>query len=145
MTGLDTQVNSLISRINPAFSSLCSSDAIAFLLGSSNHLNGCLTGFALESIFSACSTSFLGTPGMSEGHQVKISQRSQRNSTSVLSYAGSRFTAMEVVLFGSVLCGLEHAFLCGIQAYAFYVAFFSHPCCCPPAVLRVSMPFSAGL
>jgi hypothetical protein len=33
MTGLDTQVDDLISRMNPAFSSLCSSDAIAFLLG----------------------------------------------------------------------------------------------------------------
>jgi hypothetical protein len=49
-----------------------------------------------------CSTSSLGTPGMSEGHQVKISQCSRRNSTSALSYAGSKFTAMEVVLFGSV-------------------------------------------
>jgi hypothetical protein len=45
--------------------------------------------------------SSLGTPGMSEGHQAKISQCSWRNSTSTLSYAGSRFTAMEVVLFGS--------------------------------------------
>jgi hypothetical protein len=47
-------------------------------------------------------TSSLGTPGMYEGHQAKISQRSRRNSMSALSYAGSRFTAMEVVLFGSV-------------------------------------------
>jgi hypothetical protein len=102
MTGLDTQVDDLISQMNPAFSSLCSSDAIAFLLGSSNHRSGCLNDFALGSTFSACSTSSLGTPGMSEGHQVKISQRSRRNSMSVLSYAGSKFTAMEVVLFGSV-------------------------------------------
>jgi hypothetical protein len=102
MTGLDTQVDDLISLMNSAFSSLCSSDAIAFLLGSSNHRSSCLTGFALGSTFSACSTSSLGTPGMSEGHQAKISQRSRRNSTSALSYAGSRFTAIEVVLFGSV-------------------------------------------
>jgi hypothetical protein len=102
MTGLDTQVDDLISRMNPAFFSLCSSDAITFLLGSSNHCSGCLTGFALGSTFSACSTSSLGTPSMSEGHQAKISQRSRRNSTSALSYAGSRFTAIEVVLFGSV-------------------------------------------
>jgi hypothetical protein len=102
MTGLDTQVEDLISWMNPVFSSLCSSDAIAFLLGLSNRLNGFLTGFALGSMFSACSTSSLGTPGMSEGHQAKISQRSWRNSTSALSYAGSRITAIEVVLFGSV-------------------------------------------
>jgi hypothetical protein len=102
MTGLDTQVDDLISLMNPAFSSLCSSDAIAFLLGSSNRHSGCLTGFALGSTFSACSTSSLGTPGMSEGHQAKISKQSWRNSTSALSYAGSRFTAIEVVLFGSV-------------------------------------------
>jgi hypothetical protein len=61
-----------------------------------------LTGFAFESTFSACSTSSLGTPGMSEGHQAKISQHSRRNSTSALCYAGYRFTAMEVILFGSV-------------------------------------------
>jgi hypothetical protein len=61
-----------------------------------------LTGFALGSTFSACSTSSLRTPGMSEGHQAKISQRSGRNSTSALSYVGSRFTAIEVVLFGYV-------------------------------------------
>jgi hypothetical protein len=102
MTGLDTQVDDLISLMNLVFSNLCSSDAIAFLLGSSNHLSGCLTGFALGSTFSACSTSSLGTPGMSEGHQVKISQRSRRNSTSALSYVGSRFTAIEVILFGSI-------------------------------------------
>jgi hypothetical protein len=75
MTGLDTQVDALISQMNPVFSSLCSSDAIAFLLGSSNYHNGCLTSFALGSTFNACSTSSLGTPGMSEGHQAKISQR----------------------------------------------------------------------
>jgi hypothetical protein len=102
MTGLDTQVDDLISQMNPAFSSQCSSDAMAFLFGSSNRHSGCLTGFDLGSTFSACSTSSLGTPGMSEGHQAKISQLSWRNSMSALSYAGSKFTAMEVVLFGSV-------------------------------------------
>jgi hypothetical protein len=47
-----------------------------------------LTDLALGSIFSACSTSSFGTPGMSEGHQAKISQCSWRNSMSALSYAG---------------------------------------------------------
>jgi hypothetical protein len=42
------------------------------------------------------------SPSMSEGHQAKISQHSRRNSMSALSYAGSRFTAIEVILFGSV-------------------------------------------
>jgi hypothetical protein len=98
--GYPTEV--FISLINLAFSSLCNSDAIAFLLGSSNHRNGCLTGFALGSTFNACSTSSLGTPGMSEGYQANISQRSWRNSMSALSYVGSRFTAIDVVLFGSV-------------------------------------------
>jgi hypothetical protein len=100
MTVLDTQVDDLISRMNSAFSSLCSSDAIAFLLGLSNHRSGCLTGFSLGSTFSACLTSSLGTPGMSEGHKAKISQCSRRNSMSPLSYAGSKFTTVEVVLFG---------------------------------------------
>jgi hypothetical protein len=61
-----------------------------------------LTGFAFGSTFSACSTSSLGTPGMSEGHQAKISHCSRRNSTSALSYAGFKFTAIELVLFGSI-------------------------------------------
>jgi hypothetical protein len=39
---------------------------------------------------------------MSEGHLTMISQCSWRNSTSMLSYAGSRSTAMEVVFAGSV-------------------------------------------
>jgi hypothetical protein len=43
-----------------------------------------LTGFALGSTFSACSTSSLGTPGMSEGHQVM-----RVNSTNV-KYEGLR-------------------------------------------------------
>jgi hypothetical protein len=76
ITGFDTQLEVLISLINLAFSSLCNSNAIAFLLGSSNHRNGCLTGFALGSTFNACLMSSLGTPGMSDGHQAKISQRS---------------------------------------------------------------------
>jgi hypothetical protein len=102
MTRLDTQVDALISRMNPAFSSLRSSDAIAFLFGLSNCHSSCLTGLALGSTFSTCSMSSLGTPSMSEGHRANISQRSWRNSMSALSYARSRFTAMEVVLFGSV-------------------------------------------
>jgi hypothetical protein len=59
-------------------------------------------GHALGSTFNTCLTSSLGTPGMSNAHHAKISQRSQRVSRSVLSYAGSKSTAMDVVLFGSV-------------------------------------------
>jgi hypothetical protein len=102
ITGLDTHVDALISLMKPAFSSMCSLAAIAFLLGSSNHRRGCLTGLAFGSTLGACSMSSLGTPGMLEGHQGKISQRSWTNSTSALSYTGSRFTAMEVVLLWSV-------------------------------------------
>jgi hypothetical protein len=61
-----------------------------------------LTGLAFGSTLSACSTSSLGTPVMSKGHQAKISQRSWRNSTSALSYVRYMFTVMEVVLLGSV-------------------------------------------
>jgi hypothetical protein len=56
---------------------------------------GCLTGLAFGSTFSECSTSSLGTPGMSTGHQAKISQRSWRNLTSALSYAEVRSDAIE--------------------------------------------------
>jgi hypothetical protein len=102
ITGLDTQVDVLISLKKPTFSNLCSSAAIAFLLGPSNRQRGCLTGLAFGSTFSAFSTSSLGTPGMYEGHQAKISQRSWRNSMSALSYVGSKFTVMEVVFAGSM-------------------------------------------
>jgi hypothetical protein len=88
--------------VSTAFSNLCSSAPIALRLGSSNRHRGCLTGLAFGSMLSACSTSSLGTPGMSEGHQAKISQCSQRNSLSTLSYVESKFTAMEVVFAGSM-------------------------------------------
>jgi hypothetical protein len=88
ITGLDTQVEVLISLIKPAFSNLCSSAAIALRFGSSNRQRGCLIGLAFGSTFSACSTSSLGTLGMSEGHQAKISQRSRRNSTSTCWWRG---------------------------------------------------------
>jgi hypothetical protein len=72
------------SLMKPAFSSMCSSATIALRFDSSNHRRGCLTGLAFGSTLSACSTSSLRTPGMSEGHQAKIPQRSRRNSTSAL-------------------------------------------------------------
>jgi hypothetical protein len=42
------------------------------------------------------------SPGMSDGHQVKIPQHSQRNLASALSYAGSKSTAIDVVFSRSV-------------------------------------------
>jgi hypothetical protein len=86
ITGLNTQVDVLISLMKSAFSNLCNLAAIALCLGSSNHRRGCLTSLAFGSTLSVCSKSSLGTPGMSEGHQAKISQCSWRNSMSVLSY-----------------------------------------------------------
>jgi hypothetical protein len=88
--------------MKPVFSSRWSSAAIALHFGSSNHRRGCFTVRAFESTLNACSTSSLETPGMSEGHRAKISQRSLRNSTSTLSYAGSRSTAIDVIFSGSV-------------------------------------------
>jgi hypothetical protein len=73
ITGLDIEVEVLISLIKPAFSNLCSSAAIALRFGTSNHRRGYLTGLASRSTLSACSMSSLGTPGMSKGHQAKIS------------------------------------------------------------------------
>jgi hypothetical protein len=102
MTGLDTQLDVFISLMNRAFYRRWSSDAIALHFGSSNLRRGCFTGRALGSTFSACSTSSLGTPGMSNGHHAKISQRSRWNLMSALSYAGSKSTAIDVVLSGSV-------------------------------------------
>jgi hypothetical protein len=86
--GLDTQVDALISLMKLVFSNLWSSATIALHFGSSNHRRGCLTGRAFGSTFTACSTSSLGTLGIFEGHQAKISQRSWRNTMSALSYAG---------------------------------------------------------
>jgi hypothetical protein len=102
MTGLDTQLDILISLMNPTFSKQLSLATIALRFGSSNLRRCCFIGHALGSTFNACSMSSLGMLGMSYGHHAKISQCSQRNSMSAPSYAGSKSTTMDVVLSRSV-------------------------------------------
>ena len=85
----------------PASLSRSISDSMALRFGSEKRRKGCLIGLAIGSKFRWCSASSLGTPGMSAGHHAKITQRSQRNSTSVLSYALSMFVAIAVVFLGS--------------------------------------------
>jgi hypothetical protein len=78
-TGLETQVDVLISLMNLVSSKWWSSVVVALRFGSSKHQRGCLTSRAFGSTLSACMASSLGTPSMSMGHQAKISPRSQRN------------------------------------------------------------------
>ena len=85
-----------------ASSSLLTLTPIASARGSDSRRMDCLTGLASGKTLSACSANSLGTPGRSAGHQAKISQRSRRNSTSVLSYAGLRSLAISAVLEASV-------------------------------------------
>src|SRR3954468_7089606 len=100
---------SLISLIKSAASSLLISLPIALARGSDSLRMDCLTGLFLGKTFSAWSANFLGTPGMSVGHQAKISQRSRRNSTSAPSYAELRSLAIRAVLEASV--GWTYTFL----------------------------------
>src|SRR3954471_21279776 len=74
---------------------------MARLFSSPKRHRGCFTGLHFGSIFKLCSASSLGTPFMSAGYQAKMSLFSWRNSTSALSYLGSRFIPMAVVLEAS--------------------------------------------
>ena len=103
-TGLATQVAFFVSRMNLASSSLLTSSPMALRFGSEKRRSDYLTGFALVKIWRECSASSLGIPGMSAGHQAKISQFSRRNSTSALSYAIGKVVDTRTVLDGSVGC-----------------------------------------
>jgi hypothetical protein len=61
-----------------------------------------VTGLAPGSMFSACSMSSLGMPGMFTGHQAEISQSSWRNSTSAFSYVEYRLSTIEVLFVGLI-------------------------------------------
>src|SRR3954463_7889259 len=102
ITVLASHSLSLMSLMKSASSSLLTSTLMASARGSDNRRMDCLMGLASGNTLSACSANSLGTPGMSAGHQAKISQRSQRNSTSALSYAGLRSLAISAVLEASV-------------------------------------------
>ena len=101
-TGLATQSESLISRMNLACSSLSTSMVIASRLGPEKRRMDCLTGLASLWTFRECSASSLGIPGMSEGCHAKIFQFSRRNSTSALSYAGVKLDETLTVFLLSV-------------------------------------------
>ena len=58
-------------------------------------------GLAFMSRSKECSTSSLGTAGMSDGFHEKISQFSRRKEVSAPSYAGSRLAPITAVLCGS--------------------------------------------
>ena len=58
-------------------------------------------GLAFVSRSKECSASSLGTPGMSDGFHVKMSQFSWRKEVSAPSYAESRLAPITAVLCGS--------------------------------------------
>ena len=101
-TVLASQVLSLISRMKSAASNLLISLPIASARGSDSLRMDYLTGLVSGKTLSACSANSLGTPGMSAGHQAKISRRSWRNSTSAPSYAGLRSLAIRAILEASI-------------------------------------------
>src|SRR5664279_4792735 len=103
-TGFATQEACLISRINLAVRSRLISSPMALRFGSENRGIDCLIGLASGYTSTECSANSLGMPGMSAGHQAKISQYSRRNSTSTLSYAGERLVDTIAVLEASVGC-----------------------------------------
>ena len=103
-TGLATHCDFLISLMNPAASSRSTAASTAARFGPDTRLVPCLTGFELGNNWRECSANFLGIPGMSAGHHANMSQFSRRNSTSALSYAGSKLVDTLTVLEGSVGC-----------------------------------------
>src|SRR5664279_4572186 len=103
-TGFATQVACLICRINLAARSRLISSPMALRFGLENRHIDCLIGLASGYTSRECSANSLGMPGMSAGHQAKISQNSRRNSMSALSYAGERLVDTIAVLEASVGC-----------------------------------------
>src|SRR4051812_12772897 len=77
-TGLAIQVAFFVSLMNWASSSRLTSSPIALRLGSENRRSACLTGFVFVLMRSAFSANSRGIPGISAGHQAKISHFSRR-------------------------------------------------------------------
>jgi hypothetical protein len=73
--------------MKPAARSQLTSSPIARCLSVLKRQSDCFIGQTLGSKYNLCSTSSLGTPGMSDGFHAKMSQFSQRNSIGALSYA----------------------------------------------------------
>ena len=92
----------MISRINLAARNRSTSSHIAFLLGSENRRRLCLTGLTFGKTWSVCSANVLSIPGISAGHQTKISQFSRRNLKSALSYAGDRLVDTSAIFDGII-------------------------------------------
>jgi hypothetical protein len=87
--------------MNPAATKRASSAQIASLLSGVKRCNFCRIGLARGLTFSLCSTSSLGTPGISVGCHANTSRLSCRNWTSVPSYLSSKLELMMAVLRSS--------------------------------------------
>src|ERR1041385_7221046 len=88
--------------MNPAVNNLAISCPMAFLFAEENRRRDFFTGLAFGSTCNLCSANSLGTPGISAGFHVKISQFSQRKLTSSSSYWGSKSVTILVYLSLSV-------------------------------------------
>ena len=105
-TGFANQSVWTTSRMNLAAVSLRISFPTALRFSVPSRRRPCLTGLASLLTFKECSTSFLRTPGMSEGGQAKISRFSRRNLTRSLSYFLSRPTPVIASFVGSSFVSL---------------------------------------
>ena len=77
------------------------STLIASFLSGMNQQSFCLIGLAVGETFKECSIFSHGTPGMSVGFQANTLAVAHRKETSVLSYLGSRWAPIFMVLEGS--------------------------------------------
>src|SRR4051812_28045301 len=103
-TGLAIQVSFFVSRMNWALSSRLTSSPIALRLGSENRRSVCFTGLVFGLMRSACSTNSRGIPGMSVGHQAKISHFSRRKAMRAVACSSGRWAYTRTVFSGSVGC-----------------------------------------
>ena len=74
---------------------------MALRLSSSKRRSHCWMGLDPEKMWSSCSATSLGMPGMSEGFQAKVSMLARRKSTSANSYLADNCAPIRMVLVGS--------------------------------------------
>src|ERR1044072_662767 len=92
-----------ITYANPGSRQLTSSP-IALRLGSENRRSACFTGFVFGLMRSACSANSRGIPGMSAGHQAKISHSSWRKAMRAVACSSGRWAYTRTVFSRSVGC-----------------------------------------
>src|SRR3954464_6840682 len=99
-TGFAIQVAFFVSRMNCASNSRLISSPIALRLGSENRRNACFIGLVFGLMQSACSANSRGIPGMSAGHQTKISHSLRRKAMRAFACSSGRWASCGLFFLG---------------------------------------------